>query len=287
MIFSYSIIMYPLKDFLQYAATVAYYKNSSFEEIIPLSISYQIFFDEIVWKFLLYILSKTLLSPAIVIYLIALASFLIIITSVHKFAGVLVTSILFLNPIIQNLVLSQLRSSLVCAILCLALTKSKSRLILLTPFIHFSSYIYLIAMCFSKNFNKYQDLLLNSLFFLIIFTVLCYIRLNIPTGIIRLTLVNNISYAFKIAILSIPILYFLISIFKFRRQDYFGSFLIYIILAIIFSPFLHTDISRLYSIVLPIITIYIYRLNNPLLNLIFSIYMALTSLLFCFLKFNT
>ncbi len=285
MIFSYSIIMYPQKDLLQYIATVARYKNSSFEEIIPLSISYQIFFDEIVWKFLLYILSKTLLSPAIVTYLIALASFLIIITSVHKFAGVFVTSILFLNPIIQNLVLSQLRSSLVCAILCLALTKSKSRLILLTPFIHFSSYIYLIAMCFSKNFNKYQDLLLNSLFFLIIFTVLCYIRLNIPTGIIRLTLVNNISYAFKIAILSIPVLYFLISIF--RRQDYFGSFLIYIILAIIFSPFLHTDISRLYSIVLPIITIYIYRLNNPLLNLIFSIYIALTSLIFCFLKFNT
>jgi hypothetical protein len=287
MIFSYSIITYPQKDMLEYVNTINFYKALSFERIKISPISSSIFFDEVVWKFLLYTLSKTLLASEIVAYLLALASFLIIITSIHKFAGAYVTSILFLNPIIQTLVLSQLRSSFVCAILCLAVTKSKSRLILLTPFIHFSSYIYLVVMCFSKNFKKYQDLLLYSLFFLITFAIACYTKLNMPAGIIRESLVNDIPYAFKISLLAIPALSILIAIFKIRGLDYFGSFLMYLILAIIISPFLHVDITRLFSIALPIMTIYIYSSPKPLLNLIFSIYIGLTSLIFIFLKFNT
>jgi hypothetical protein len=285
MIFSYSIITYPQKDMLQYIDTINLYKNLPFEEIKYSPISLLTLSDEIAWKFLLYILSKTFITAEIAAYLIALASFLIIITSIHKFAGVLVTSILFLNPMIQNLVLSQLRSSLVCAILCLALTKSKSKLILLTPFIHYSSYAYLLAMCFSKDLKKYQDLLLYSLFFLIIFAIACYTKLNMPAGIFRESLVNNIPFAFKISLITIPCLSILIWIFKIRGLDYFGSFLIYIILAIIISPFFHIDIVRFYPIALLIMTIYINRSSNSLLKLIFFIYLTFTSLIFYFFNY--
>jgi hypothetical protein len=288
MIFSYSIITYPQKDMLQYIYTINLYKNLTFEKITYLPNSLLILSDEIAWKFLLYILSKTFITAELAAYLLAFASFFIIITSIHKFAGVLVTSILFLNPMIQNLVLSQLRSSLVCAILCLALTKSKSKLILLTPFVHFSSYIYLLAMCFSKGLKKYQDLLLYSLFFLITFAIACYTKLNMPAGIFRESVVNNIPYAFKISLITIPCLSILIWIFKIKGLDYFGSFLIYITLAIIISPFLHIDITRLYPIALIIMTIYIHRSSNYLLKLIFSVYLGFTSLSFIFLKlFNT
>ena len=142
-------------------------------------------------------------------------------------------------------------------------------------------------MCFSKGFKKYQDLLLYSLFFLITFAIACYTKLNMPAGIIRESIVNDIPYAFKISLLAIPALSILIAIFKIRGLDYFGSFLMYLILAIIISPFLHVDITRLFSIALPIMTIYIYSSPKPLLNLIFSIYIGLTSLIFIFLKFNT
>ncbi len=267
-IFLTSILLYGVcinygyyEDRLSYIERVTVYTDISGFEFISQVVLSNFFFGEIGWEGLLFVASKSFIAPWFVIDIISLTSFLIIVFCIYCRVGLPLLVLCLINPFFQVLVFGQLRSALVCAILCLSFANRNKFLPYVSVLVHYSSYVFMAPVAlYQAILSKLNKFLLLSIVIIFI-SISFYIKeIIIDSFVTRESLVMNYEFSFKIALLSLYPFIRLLRNPPSQELRYFWFLLMGIYLSLLIAPFFEIDLTRLFVTALPPYIIYTFKL---------------------------